>query len=336
MVAHLEQGDCSVISAFDFRGHIQQKYINREMAKDLGGFSNNMQRNHALTPQTDTPGLIMDDDEDDDGGAKLLDLHDSAQKSDHAPLQANVGPVDVEGKVPSMPLTRKNLESWPRLPGPGPAHLAKSMKALSIDTSGQSVGGAQLTPSSQTDTESSSPGGGVKIYTESYPPLASPSLPEPTTTSDTNVAVAAKSAWTTGKTSKALFGDAAPTPSDARTLAIMEEHALEASKRNNLFHARFWDSTSDEYDPQRFFDTLVGKYVCPFPSCGGEPLDTPQDIEMHFACAHTKTQFQCPLCLKVFGKASSLIAHAESNGNCKIQQIDTFRTVCVISIASTV
>lgn len=83
------------------------------------------------------------------------------------------------------------------------------------------------------------------------------------TASSIHVADESKTVWGKGKSSaSALFPNAAQTPLNHRI-----NTGLELSNQLSLLDTRFWDPTSQAYDPDNFWHPLIEAYVCPFKGC---------------------------------------------------------------------
>ena len=330
LIAHLEQNKCSKIRAHEFRGYVQQKHVVNEIMKEPDAFVQNLQVNQAFAPKTDKPGLVTDgtegQDQETEGGVPLMDQEDDAQKDGHVPLQAEVDLIDFNHSSQSIPLTRAKLETWPRLPG----QSAPSQPSETTRSTTPSVSGTDISISANA-SDITSRRGGTKVYTESYSSLGSPAYgatsiddnedaaSEATTTAESAVP---RTAWAGGQSSKTLFAEAKPTPPSAEALARQD---AEASSGGNLFTTRFWDKNSKDYDVERFYHSVLEKYVCPFPGCETDPFDAPIDIEEHLLHNHTRTQYRCPACLKLFDNATGLVAHCEANGRCKVKESSVFK-----------
>lgn len=65
-------------------------------------------------------------------------------------------------------------------------------------------------------------------------------------------------------TGSILFPNAKPKapPSDFSVSA--HDEAMEHAHGPNLFRDRFWDPMSSDWNPERFYDSIINKYYCPF------------------------------------------------------------------------
>ncbi|KAK4960754.1 hypothetical protein LTR28_004959 [Elasticomyces elasticus] len=149
-----------------------------------------------------------------------------------------------------------------------------------------------------------------------------------TTEDDSSSARESKSnAWTThSNASTVLFPNARTTPLTPRWELIQSQRERQQAShsKTNLFHARFWDPTSADYDPERFLDPVIKVYRCPFPDCG-TTHPSPPDIAFHLQHHHALQRPQCPSCMRIFGSTAALVAHAESaSARCRIRRADCF------------
>lgn len=346
MVEHLEKGECESISAYEFRAQIQHKYVKKEIMKDLEAFNEALQINSAFA-HSSKPGLIQDNnptvptDSDTEGGV-LLDRDDEEQKGGLQPLEAKMASVELGGK--KVPLTRSNLEAWPRLPGQTKSVVPDHILNKSIGSPPPSIVSSDMS-ASQFASEITSRRGGFRVYTESYPSLhnsaaSSKSGASKEDDSDDDAASVStakpehvlerQAAWTTTQTSRALFGDSKTAPPTEEIKSILKRREEELKKAPNLLlNARWWDPTSYDYTPDRFWHSVLEKYCCPFKAtCDVEPFDHPHDIECHLMEAHALLQFRCPGCLGLFRTAAGMVSHMEMTRKCPIRKSQKFKSVC--------
>lgn len=288
-------------------------------------------------PDLDEP--ITPSEPESEGGVRipLLDEEDEYQQRGQAPLTAEVDLITLQDGT-RFPLTRANLETWPRLPGQKKSDVSSYLKGLSVSSdTGTSI--SQVSAS-----EITSRCGGVKVYTPSRPSLQSPPMQSlsfaPTEassddgSSSANTACADKvlkcpAAWKE-QTTHTLFPKAKATPPDEVVRSILKKRE-EMTQPMNPLKARWWEPGSKDYNPNLFFHSVTQKYCCPFPDCDQLPFDTPFDIDAHFMEIHARMKYRCSSCCKLFRCAEGLVAHCESNGNCPVQKhndFDKVRTVC--------
>lgn len=142
----------------------------------------------------------------------------------------------------------------------------------------------------------------------------------------TSTAARKEKAWgdSNGKSaSSALFPNAKPTPAPQEFSIAAHDEQMEREHGINIMKTRFWDPLSSDWNPERFFDSVIDKYNCPF-VCE-LTLDTPADLNKHINSEHRVTRMKCPSCLKYFRSATALMAHCESGGSrCQINKADNF------------
>lgn len=348
MIGHLEKDECDNIRAYELYANIQHKYIRNEIMQQPDVLMENLQINPAFAAPPDKPGLIDDEPamatrEEAEGGVAvpLMDRESEEQKGGHQPLEAQFAGIELEGK--KAPLTRTNLESWPRLSGQKASIVSEYVKNQSIGNSAPSVADTDLS-ASQFASQITSRRGSLKVYTESYPTLQS-SAKSPdfgqsrkVSVEDDDAASVATAraesvlgrpaAWTTEHTSQALFGNVKQTPPSDEMKSILKKRDAEAPRAKDILTARWWDPDSPDYIPDRFYHGVVQKYCCPFAACENLTLDTAYDLEVHFKDAHTMRHFRCPGCLKIFKSAQGMVSHIESTLKCPIKRSKSFKQVC--------
>ncbi|KAI7160201.1 hypothetical protein KC352_g26994, partial [Hortaea werneckii] len=308
MIAHLEEGECAVIGAYEFRASIVHKHIIKQIMENPEEFAHNLQANKAFADRRRGLGVIVDSTESHKQGERkngnILDEESEEQISGYKPLQ----PETELMQAPS-PSSRAKQETWPRLPRSALSQMNDSMKSMSIGSQAASSSGVETCTSFASPTSSATVDGREVKETKANPK-------------------GTLAAWSTGKTSQALFKDAKPTlPS--RELAKKHEEEL-ASPQNNLMYSHFYDPESPEYDPDFFLSPYTERYECPFPGCGfegGSSFDTPSELQDHLSWAHLRTNFSCTTCFKRFVSATALVAHIESTQRCRVKDSSNYHVL---------
>jgi uncharacterized C2H2 Zn-finger protein len=347
MIAHIENGECNVITEWDFYAHVQHKFVKNEIMKDLGEISENLQINPAFAVPKINPGLIEDDDtlesiENKTDGGVLLDDENEEQKGGDEFLEAQLASLKLDGK--KVPLTRSNLEVWPRLPNQPKSGLAGQALTRTIGSPPPSIVDSDI-PASQFASQITSRRGGLKIHTESYPSLQGSRVVSESSqggfddgdgvssagTAKAESVLMRPAAWTTDQTPRALFGDVKPVPQSAVTKSILKKRDEEQSKAPNLLiNVRWWDPMSEDYTAHLFLDTVEHKYRCPFPACDRAEFEHVKGLEEHLLGVHAKVQFRCPGCFKIFRKAQGMMSHMESTMKCPVKKSKYFKSVCIV------
>ncbi|KAK4539967.1 hypothetical protein LTR36_009937 [Oleoguttula mirabilis] len=334
MIHHLESGECRHISADQFKASVQHKHMWLQIMKNWDDFRTNLEGSKAFAANIDQPGQITDGYEmqdQEEGGVAIMDQENEEQKRGYHPLQAESNLVDLN--VQHVPLTRSNLETWPRLPGQAASQLTEeAMRSMSIGSRATSVTGRE----SEYASDVTSRRGGRYVYTESYPSLNSPinaastyGDDEDDAASDTTATAANSTprptAWSTGQTSTALFRGAAPKVAAGDWAAFAESREMEivASAGKNILWSRFYDPASPDYHIDYFFHPVVEMYCCPLPGCQAS-YEAPSEIVAHLQTAHIKTNYNCTTCMKRFKCATALTAHMESTGRCNVKDSNNY------------
>ncbi|KAL6708550.1 hypothetical protein ACN47E_002531 [Coniothyrium glycines] len=127
-----------------------------------------------------------------------------------------------------------------------------------------------------------------------------------------------------GKTaSKALFPDAKPTPAPSEFSIAAYDQTQQESGGLNIMRDHFWDPQSADFNPEAFFNPVIGRYHCPF-DCVQVHLST-SDLATHILGDHRITRIKCPTCLKYYNRASDLLMHCEARGSkCQVNKAKDF------------
>lgn len=71
-------------------------------------------------------------------------------------------------------------------------------------------------------------------------------------------------AWKGGKSAGTLFPSASATPAPSEWSIEHHDRQMEEEQGINIMTTRFWDPTSGDFNPERFYDTVLQVYYCPF------------------------------------------------------------------------
>ena len=313
---------------------MQQKHlVERIMANKPNEFGHGLlgSRDSALPDDISSAASTSEYQEIEDGGVPLIDQEYEDQKQGYLPLNAQPKQMNAQDartfKLRDVPQVRRNLETWPRLPGLPPSEVADSLRTMSISSPAPSIADTEIS-ASEFASSITSRRGGIKVYTESNQSLGSPfspaSIPDyddtaSEATATTAVGMEYTSPWGTGKSSQLLFKDAKPTPrpGDWQAWREHDEQELADSDNSNLFHTRFWDRSSSDYVIPHCYNPLIDKYCCPMPECE-EAYKAISDLDGHLQIAHLRRNYRCPLCLKIFKTAHALVSHSEGGG-CRVK-----------------
>ena len=257
---HLENGHCQKISAQQFAGHLQHKNIVNKLLKDP----------ELLKNITSNAGFLDAARDDDIGGGVSLGgglLEQDANEQDGVLL--NIAPLEPE-KHPDATNPPRLGESWLALKKRHENEVEQDIDVLSSRIGGISLGSSILAGTIDWSKFRGSTNG-------SMPPSACSKLgftgSITSEESDTTQKASTTTAWghpgASTSASEVLFPGVKPTP-------VSFEWAQELRKRDqayelehgvNLFRSRFWDPTSRDYKPQRFFNPIIEMYMCSFPHC---------------------------------------------------------------------
>lgn len=315
-----------------FRALLEQNHINKQIMKDTT-ISDRLQENMAAAQirydaSTDT--------DTESGGVPLSLAPSVIDAQEDGQMSTKWQPLEPEQDLISLHDVRApdvgSRQRWPPLP----MSLSGSMQNMSIGSRAPSVSGTELSASEFATRISkmksgSRTSGSTTNYAESFPSLGSPSY-APSMASDaaSDVTVSAggsraPSAWATGTTSKALFPNAKAAPPSE-----YDEDA-EPMRTKDLRHVRWWDPDHEDFEPDFFRskDLMETRgFGCPFADCedtyGYDGVDV---LKAHIRLAHLTMDHRCPSCHKKFARPSAMMAHAESNGRCKVQGSAYFKAL---------
>ncbi|KZM24205.1 Protein S-acyltransferase [Ascochyta rabiei] len=293
-IEHLEFGYCEVISASQFQGHIVHKHLVTALLKDSSAydrFKAKQAKYDAATGDFEEEGGVCLDDP--------LDRDEEIEDVNFAALQPEVSnaPLPQSAAGPFPPLrTHSQASSYDIF------EVASTIGAMSVngdnDTSAI-VGHRSSAPhsayGSSTYAASTSTGRQLKVW-----------------------------GGRNGKSaSSTLFPNAKSTPATKEFSIAAHDEQMERDHGINIMRTRFWDPLSSDWNPERFYDSVINKYNCPF-VCE-LTFETPADLNKHINGDHRLTRMKCPMCLKYFKSATALMAHCESRGaKCLINKSDNF------------
>jgi hypothetical protein len=212
------------VTATEFQGHIVHKYLISELLK--GG--------HALNRfQQKIARYEAAIDQDEDEGGVIVDNNILEQNEDAV--------RDVSYKViePVIPQESINI---PKHPGPYPPLTFISPRKGSITSQlSSNMGEMSLGGESKYATAPSTPG----RYNSS-------------TTHQLKI-------WGPGRSAASrLFPDAKPTPPPSEFSIKYHDEEMDSRFGINIMSTRFWDPISEDWNPERFLDTVTCRYACPF------------------------------------------------------------------------
>jgi hypothetical protein len=260
-IEHLEFGHCEVIPASQFQGHIVHKHLVTELLKDgpsLARLNQKTSKYEAAVDFEEDGGVRLSDDPINDE-ADIEDIEFEAIKPD-TPLDELHTPV-FGGQYPSLPT---QLSFIPDVH----AEVASMMGGLSlngnadIDSDDSTVIESPATAAFPTISPSPSGHHSVRSQYDSFAQGSSEAQGSSTSSSNREVKV-----WGSRKgksVSSVLFPNARPRapPSDFSISA--HDEAMEHAHGFNILCNRFWDPMSTDWNPERFYDSIVNKYYCPF------------------------------------------------------------------------
>lgn len=290
----MEFGYCDVISAPQFQGHIIHKFLVTELLKSGNAYARFQAKQAKFEAAhgdfEEEGGILLDNPLD--GDEEIDDVNFAALQPDK-PDASSLSDI----AVPFPPL---------------PSQARKS--SYNVDELASIIDTMSVTNDDDTSTV-------VGSYNPAPPSACASSTYAGSTTSGRQLKI-----WggRNGKTaSSTLFPNAKPTPVAEEFSIAAHDEQMERDHGINIMKTRFWDPQSPDWNPERFYDSFISKYNCPF-VCE-IVCETPADLCKHIDTAHRLTRMKCPSCLKYFKSATALMAHCESRGSrCQINKADDF------------
>lgn len=237
-IEHLEFGHCNLITPTQFHGHIIHKHLITEFLK--GGSAWNR-----FKQKTSTFEAAQDDEEE--GGIGLDDPLGRDEEIEEVQFEALKADTP-----PGTPLSLPCSDPFPPLPSttvgsPG-FGVASRLGVMSLD--------AHLERS--TTVATAVPEDQLHIAYDLNGSPQNSIIPS----ENRQVKV-----WGSRKgksTSNVLFPNAKPTPTPSEFSIAAHDHAMEQEHGINIMRTRFWDPISSDWNPEKFFNSIVSKYYCPF------------------------------------------------------------------------
>lgn len=334
-IRHLEDGECKEITAREFNSYVLAKHVRKQIDGNFDYIKDKFNENKALALSANLDVSTYGTSEDDtvseystEGGVELIDQDYPDQAGGLQPLLREFDLIDINYQ-PTSP-SSSTADGWPgltRAPSVSGSEMSASAFASYITTNKMSSSATSVCSSRR---ESRRP-------TERWPSLSSAASTQSVVsdcddddaasdTTTTPVPSNRHTAWRSSNTSDILFPGVRPRP-------VTEEEQLAALEpTKNMNTTRWWDPDHEDFDPEGFFSESNlsdhVSYCCIFPECddaaGYEDLDS---LKAHLKHAHLRVVHICPAasCYKRFAKASSLLAHTESNSKCKVQGADFYK-----------
>lgn len=237
-IEHLEFGHCEVIGSTQFEGHIVHKHLITEFMKGGTAYARFKQKTSKYEAAVDF---------EEEGGIELggdpLDVDEAIEGVEFEALRPDTPPETPQSHIfasPYPPLPSQVNEAW--------SEVASSLGALSVsgDSDAETVIGfpAADTIGSNTCSNPSTSEYGIG-------------------TSTTSRRVKAWGDRSGKSASNHLFPNARPNPASS-DFSIAAHDDTKDDQGINIMRTRFWDPMSSDWNPEKFYDSVVSKYACPF------------------------------------------------------------------------
>ncbi|KAH7132534.1 hypothetical protein B0J11DRAFT_601147, partial [Dendryphion nanum] len=298
MVEHLEFGHCPEISAGQFHAHIVHKQLVSELLRSTPNGGSNMVR---FLQKQEKHDAAIDNDEHEGGINIMDDNNDEAQ---------DIGFQAIEPDIPTSACELAEREqggAYPPLP-------SQKLKACSTSGGFPSVFDEIA---ERLDRMSMSGLAPPSVAVTSATISVAGDFPPPATNQAT--------VWS-GKSASTLFPKAKSFVAGNELIQLEQVNEDKDFKFGpNVMNTRFWDPSSVDWSPERFYNSMESTYTCPFPC--EQAFKVSVDLANHIRYEHRITRMRCPTCLKQFNSATALVSHCESHASkCPINQSDDFGT----------
>jgi hypothetical protein len=181
---------------------------------------------------------------------------------------------------PETPLSPENAGPYPPLPSQmrsattsqyDTASVVSDLESelASILNGGVSLDGLSISGGSEASTVVNSPIGSPVPANHPSNSFRTSSSRQASTTQGSTTAASSRQpkVWGSrvGKTaSNVLFPNAKPNPVTKEFSIEAHDSRMEKDHGLNIMRSRFWDPMSSDFNPERFFDSVMSKYYCPF------------------------------------------------------------------------
>jgi hypothetical protein len=170
------------------------------------------------------------DEDEDEGGVNVDDLLEQDEDA--------VRDVSFKAIEPVIPQESRDILQYP---GPYPPLSGSARKSSVTSRLSSAMGGMSLGGESEYVTATSTPGRNTSSATHEL------------------------KAWGSGRSAAShLFPDAKPTPPPSNFSIKYHDDQMDNKLGINIMNTRFWDPISEDWNPERFLDTVTCKYACPF------------------------------------------------------------------------
>lgn len=277
---HIELGHCEVISAAQFHGHIVHKHLITELLKGgeaLARFQQKQAKYEAALDCEEDGGVGLEEEIFEDEG--IEEVKYDALKPD-TPPDTPLSPV-AAGPFPPLPSQARttpphqfDFETVSNMAYDLEADLVSLCGGLSMD--GISLSGASAA-SIVVNSPVASPVAGDYIHScfSIGSGRQAPSTVESAATGRQVSSTIGSTSATSNRQPKVWGSRSGKTTSEilfpaAKANPAPKEFSIEASDKTtkeenfNIMKTHFWDPMSSDWNPERWFDAILGKYYCPF------------------------------------------------------------------------
>lgn len=257
-----------MISASQFQGHVIHKHLIAELLKGGEAFVRFQQKTakyNAALDHEEAGGVDLGDDVFED--EEIGEVEFKALKPD-TPPDTPLSPA-ATGPFPPLPTQIRTTQCEHEFDIASDLASDLGVSDFEADLASLASGISISSGASETPTVVNSPLASPvasRHFGSSFFPASSRQVPS-TVGSTTASSGRQPKAWGSrvGKTaSSILFPNAKPTPAPNDFSIESYDNTREKEHGLNIMKTRFWDPMSGDWNSERFFDSVLSKYYCPF------------------------------------------------------------------------
>jgi len=308
LIAHYEKSQCLHITRRDFQGERQQKHIVKQIMTNPHYFTT--QINESKKAKRHAADMEWPEDEDTTDGFGGVAFGQDILADEDPEQTKGLPSLHPRANTPNLmdwdvPMWNKSTVAWPMLPREENVEEMRS-KMEDLTLSRPSTPGCDRSVSAGAERNEGSEHG-----------MSAPTTPQTTSkASAAGLHPPQQYQMTLALRTKSETSGSEPAEPEAGVnwdaIRRADAYTKKQDTKTNLFHARWWDSTSADYAPDLFWHPLLEKYRCPFPGCEME-YSQQESMDIHLRHVHVMTGAQCPTCQKKYDSVTALVQHFEAS-----------------------
>ena len=253
-IEHLEFGHCSVIPASQFQGHVVHKHLITELLgnnRALDRFRQKTSKYEAAVDYEEEGGVNLGGDPLEDDG-NMSEVVFKAIKPD---TPTDAPPTSTFfGQYPPLP-------SQSRFANGVDYEIVSSLGGMSLNGDGKSDVSTVVGSHAATTFR---PESGRSAYSQANSSVRNDSVAQEFSVGSSDREAKVWGARKGKSTSATLFPNSKPNPTPSEFSVPAHDEVVENEHGINVMSTRFWDPMSSDWNPDKFYDSIVNKYYCPF------------------------------------------------------------------------